>query len=68
MDSYAKRPKRKLQAPRPKPSEQLEPKSGWVRMLESTRKMEHEAAIKMEQEKRNGNEFAKWRAAVMPWM
>ncbi|KAG9099363.1 hypothetical protein FRC06_005356 [Ceratobasidium sp. 370] len=68
MDSYVKRPKHKPQRSRPKPSEPPEPKSGWARMLESTRKMEHETAIKMEQERRNGNEFAKWRSAMMPWM
>ncbi|KAG8740841.1 hypothetical protein FRC10_003836 [Ceratobasidium sp. 414] len=66
MDSYAKRPKHKPQ-PRPKPSEPL-PRSGWVRMLESTRKMEREKAIKREQDRGDGNEFAKWRTTVMPWM
>ncbi|KAG8688242.1 hypothetical protein FRC12_017871 [Ceratobasidium sp. 428] len=69
IDSYEGRPKSKpCRTAPPKAPEQAQPKSGWTRMQESTRKMERETAIRMEREKKNGNEFAKWRAVAKPWM
>ncbi|KAG8682484.1 hypothetical protein FRC12_017822 [Ceratobasidium sp. 428] len=69
IDSYEGGPKSKpCRTTPPKAPEQVQPKSGWTRMQESTRKVERETAIRMEREKKNGNDFAKWRAVAKPWM